>query len=288
MDYRQARKVLIYTLILNWAVALAKFVYGIMTRSASMAADGLHSFADGTNNIVGLVGFHIAGRPIDKTHPYGHEKYETLTALGIGALLLFVSFDIIKNAIQRFHSPVVPQVNFWSFVIMILTVSVNIFVMTYENREGRRLKSDFLVTDSYHTRSDILVSISVIVTLFVTKFGFPLIDPIVAGFIAIFIAFSGIEVLWKTSKVLSDAAMIDPEKIRNAVALFPEVERCHKIRSRGREDTICVDLHVHVRPSMRTDESHKLAHEIEKKLKEKFPGVRDVITHFEPSSGLHG
>jgi cation diffusion facilitator family transporter len=283
MDYARARKVLIYTLVLNWLVALAKFAYGAMTLSASMAADGMHSFADGTNNIIGLIGFYFAGRPVDKTHPYGHEKYETLTALGIGALLLIVAFDLVKDSIQRFAHPVIPEVNLGSFLVMFITVAVNIFVMIYENREGKKLKSDFLVTDSIHTKSDILASCSVIVTLFAVRMGMPIIDTFVAGFIALFIGYSGVEVLYETSKVLSDHAMIEPEKLRQAVSEFKEINSCHKIRSRGREDSICVDLHVHVRPSMRTDEAHELSHQIENKIKQEFPGVREVIIHIEPT-----
>ncbi len=284
MDYGRARKVLIYTLVLNWLVAAAKLTYGILTRSASMTADGFHSFADGTNNIAGLVGFYIAGRPVDRTHPYGHEKYETLTALGIGALLLIVAFDILKDAVQRFRNPVVPDINLGSFLVMFITVGVNIFVMRYEHSEGKKLKSDFLVTDAYHTRSDILVSCSVIATLFAVRFGMPVLDTVVAGLIALFIGYSGIEVLLQTSKVLSDAAMIEPERLLKVISQFKDVDSCHKIRSRGREDSICVDLHVHVRPSMRADESHKLSHQIESRLKEEFPGVREVIIHIEPSN----
>lgn len=283
MEYRQARKVLIYTLILNWLVALAKLTYGILTRSASMTADGFHSFADGTNNIVGLVGFYIAARPVDKTHPYGHEKYETLTALGIGGILLLVAFDIIRNSIQKFNNPVIPDVNMGSYIIMFITVAINIFVMTYENREGKRLKSDFLVSDSYHTRSDILVSCSVIATLFAVKFGIPILDPIVAGLIAIFIGYSGIEILLQTSKVLSDAAVVSPATIKKIVSDFNDVVNCHNIRTRGRQDNICVDLHIWVKPDMHIDKSHELAHSIEERLKKEIPGVKEVITHIEPA-----
>jgi len=283
VEFKQARRVLIYTLILNWLVASAKLAYGIITRSASMTADGFHSFADGTNNIIGLVGFRIAARPIDKTHPYGHEKYETLTALGIGGLLLIVAFNIIKNAIQRISNPVIPEVNIGSFIVMAITVGINIFVMVYENREGKRLKSDFLVVDSYHTRSDILVSCSVIVTLIAVKLGIPIIDTIMALLIAIFIAFSAFEILWQTSRVLSDAAVVPPETIKSIIMGFDDVVNCHNIRTRGRQDNICVDLHIWVKPSMHIDMSHELAHSIEEKLKKEIPGVREVITHIEPA-----
>ena len=283
MEFKQARRVLIYTLILNWLVASAKLFYGIITRSASMTADGFHSFADGTNNIIGLVGFYIAGRPIDKTHPYGHEKYETLTALGIGGVLLIVAFDIIKDAAQRFNNPIVPDVNLGSFIVMAITVGINVFVMLYEKREGKRLKSDFLVSDSYHTRSDILVSCSVIVTLIAVKLGIPIIDTIMAVLIAVFIGFSAFEILWETSRVLSDAAVVPAETIKNIIMGFDDVENCHNIRTRGRQDNICVDLHIWVKPNMHIDRSHELAHSIEEKLKKEIPGVREVITHIEPA-----
>ena len=283
MEFKQARRVLIYTLILNWLVASAKLVCGIITRSASMTADGFHSFADGTNNIIGLVGFYIAGRPVDKTHPYGHEKYETLTALGIGGLLLIVAFNIIKNAIQRISNPVIPEVNIGSFIVMTITVGINIFVMVYENREGKRLKSDFLVVDSYHTRSDIFVSLSVIGSLIAVKIGMPIIDAIMALLIAVFIGFSAFEILWQTSRVLSDAAVVPPENIKNIIMGFDDVVNCHNIRTRGRQDNICVDLHIWVKPNMHIDRSHELAHSIEEKLKKEIPGVREVITHIEPA-----
>jgi len=283
MEYKQASKVLIYTLVLNLLVAAAKVFYGILTRSASMTADGFHSFADGTGNVVGLAGFYVAARPIDKTHPYGHEKYETLTAFGCGAFLFIVAFDVAKGAIMRFGKPVAVEVNYGSFLVMFITLAVNIFVMIYENREGKRLKSDFLVADSYHTRSDIFVSCSVIVTLLAVWVGLPILDTIVAVIIAVFIGFSAFEIIWHTSRTLSDAAVISPESIRFLVSNFEDVTNCHHIRTRGREDNICVDLHIWVKPSMHTDKSHELAHKIEEKIKKEIPGVKEVIIHVEPS-----
>src|SRR3974390_306565 len=84
--HRQIRWVLIYVLILNWGVAAAKLFYGWLTRSASITADGFHSFSDGSSNIIGLIGIWIASRPIDESHPYGHKKFETLTSIGISTL----------------------------------------------------------------------------------------------------------------------------------------------------------------------------------------------------------
>src|SRR3989304_9676068 len=100
--YLKIRRVLIYILFLNWGVAAAKLFYGWVTRSASMTADGFHSFSDGSSNIIGLIGIWIASRPTDENHPYGHKKFETLTSVGISVLLFLVCFNVVREGIFRF------------------------------------------------------------------------------------------------------------------------------------------------------------------------------------------
>jgi cation diffusion facilitator family transporter len=280
----ESKKVLYYTLVLNFAVSGSKIAVGMITRSASMVADGFHSFSDGTSNILGIIGLSVAGRPVDDSHPYGHQKFETIASLGVGVLLLLVSLDIIKGAIDRFMHPVTPDVNILSFVVMIATMAVNFGVMTYEYREGKRLKSDFLVSDSMHTRADIFVSFSVIVALICVHFGYPIFDPLISLFIALLIIYSAYEIFISAFKVLSDAEIVSASAIEKIVREFPEVLNCHKIRARGREDCIFIDLHIWVRPTMTIDESHKLNHMIEDGIKIKVPGVKEVIIHTEPAA----
>lgn len=281
---REAKKVLWITLFLNFLVSAMKVVYGLATSSASMTADGLHSFSDGTSNIVGLIGLSIASRPKDATHPYGHQKFETLTSMGIGALLIAVAFNIFRSALDRFAHPAVPEVTLASFAVMIFTMAVNIGVMAYEYKKGRELKSDFLVSDSLHTRSDILTSSSVILSLFAVRAGFPIFDPIISIFIAFLIVFTAMKILNDAAKVLSDASVIDTFKIESIVRSFTDVKLCHKIRTRGREDSIFIDLHIWVDPEMHIDKAHALSHEIERKLEAELPGVKEAIVHIEPSA----
>ncbi len=103
--YSRIRRVLVLVLALNWAVALAKIIYGLLSRCESMTADGFHSLSDGTSNIVGLIGIHFACQPKDKDHPYGHKKYETLFSLGIAALLFFVCLNLLKEGVNRIFHP---------------------------------------------------------------------------------------------------------------------------------------------------------------------------------------
>ncbi len=281
--YMQIRNVLLAVLVLNWAVAAAKIIYGFLTRCASMTADGFHSLADGTSNIIGLAGIMFCAQPIDSDHPYGHKKYETLFALGIAALLWLVAFNLAKEGIGRLIHPVTPSVDLISFFVMVATMAVNIFVIRYEMNKGKKLGSDILLADSMHTRADLLTSASVIVSLFAIRLGYPVVDPIVTLMIAGFIAYSGFEIAKTESAILCDATAIeDTKKIEEIVLRIDGVRGCHKIRSRGRADDIHIDLHIQLDPSMRLDKSHEICHTIQHAIKTAIPSVSDVLIHVEP------
>jgi cation diffusion facilitator family transporter len=286
--YRKIRWILICVLFLNWGVAAAKLLYGWLTRSASMTADGFHSFSDGSSNIIGLIGIWIASRPIDETHPYGHKKYETLASIGISILLFLVCLNVVREAILRLLHPVIPQVSVGSFFVMGVTLAINIVVMVYENRAGIALKSDILISDALHTRADILTSSSVIITLIGVRLGALVLDPIASLLIAGFIAYAGVEILKEGSRVLSDGVAIPIEAIEKIVLAIRGVKECHQIRSRGRGDDIHIDLHVLVDPEMDVHRAHHLSYAIENKIKRDFRGVTDVVVHMEPLEGKEG
>jgi cation diffusion facilitator family transporter len=281
--YNKIRRVLIIVLILNWAVAAAKMIYGFITHCQSMAADGFHSFSDGASNIIGLVGIHLAGQPTDKDHPYGHRKYETLFSLGIAVMLFVVAFNLAKEGLNRIYNPAMPLIDIGSFAVMIVTLAINLYVMQYERKRGIALKSDILVSDAMHTRADILTSLSVIAALVFIKMGFPILDPIVTILISIFIAYAGFEIVKKSSDVLVDsAAILDVNRIEDIVLSVKSVKTCHKIRTRGRPDDIHLDLHVQVSPDMHVDNAHKISYAIEEAIKKGIPEVTDVVVHIEP------
>ncbi|MFH1888812.1 MAG: cation diffusion facilitator family transporter [Candidatus Omnitrophota bacterium] len=282
--YGKIRRILIAILLLNWGVAAAKIIYGMFIHCASMTADGFHSFSDGASNIIGLIGINIASRPSDADHPYGHRKYETFFSLCIAGLLIIVCFHLVEEGIKRFYSLVTPQINAVSFIIMLTTLAVNIMVMVYEYKKGRAMQSDILISDSMHTRADILTSLSVIITLIIIKLGYPLLDPIVTIIIALFIARAALRIIKNSSKVLCDTAMIiDVKRITDIVLGVEGVKACHKIRTRGRPDDIYIDLHVQVNPGMHIDKAHKISYHIEDTIKKNIPEISDVVVHMEPA-----
>ncbi len=279
---KKVRNVLLFTLFLNLFVATAKIIYGYISGSISMYSDGFHSFFDGTSNVIGLVGTWISAQPPDESHPYGHRKFETLSTIAIAALIFGAGIEILRASYQRIQTPGNIDVTLLSFIVMAVTISVNVFVMTYESRKGRELKSDFLLADAMHTRTDIFVSFSVVVSLIAVKIGYPVFDIIAAIVIALFIVKTGIGILKSATAVLTDSACIDPEEIKRVVVEINGVKGCHGIRTRGNDNFINIDLHLLVDAEARIREAHDVAHTVEEAIKKIFPSVIDVVIHIEP------
>jgi cation diffusion facilitator family transporter len=283
----QVRKVLIITLILNSAVALAKIIYGYITNSLGMTSDGFHSFFDGISNVVGLFGIWIASHPPDEDHPYGHKKYETLFTIIIALMIFVTCFQILKKVYLSFIDDHITLVTGTSFFIMAVTMGVNVFVMRYEARKGRELGSDFLIADALHTKSDILASSAVITGLILAKFGINWADIVVGIIITFFIARIGYKILRDASSVLVDTVCIDTSAVEQAVHEIEGVKGCHSIRTRGQVNAVYLDLHVVVESKLSTEESHGIADNVEKKIKNDFPSVVDIIVHIEPELEQH-
>ncbi|WP_048120145.1 cation diffusion facilitator family transporter [Methanosarcina barkeri] len=275
---------LIYVLFLNLAVAFVKIIYGTLTSTLSMTADGYHSLFDGLSNIVGLAGSFIGDRPPDVEHPYGHRKYETVASIFIALLLIFVGVEILQSALNRFLSPSVPEVTAISFLIILGTMCINYLVTRYEYKQGESLRSQVLIADSMHTKSDIYVSLSVIVSLAAVKLGFPLMDPLIAIVIAFIIFRAGYRIIKEGSRDLLDMSRIEEKEICDLVMGVEGVKGCHKIRTRGSMGDIKIDMHLLVQSDMTLEDAHLISHKVSKKLKSEYKDISDVVVHLEPSS----
>jgi cation diffusion facilitator family transporter len=279
---REVRRVLVVTLALNSAVAATKIIYGLLTGSISITSDGFHSMFDGVSNIFGLVGIWISSRPPDKNHPYGHKKYETLFTVIISVMIFATCLQILKKVYLSFMGAPPAEVTPLSFAVMFITMGVNIFVSKYEGAQGRALKSDFLVADSMHTKSDILSTSAVIAGLIFMKLGHPIADGLAGLVVAMFIAKIGYEILRKSADVLVDTVSINTSLIEKQVMKVEGVKGCHDIRTRGSESATYVDLHVLVDPALPVERAHEIADKVEEMICHEFPFVVDVVVHIEP------
>jgi len=275
-------KVLLLILVLNLIVSGAKIIYGWITHSLSLEADGYHSLIDATSNVVGIIGIVLASKPPDAGHPYGHRKIEALTSLGISFLLFLTCYEIINHTINRVQHGMMPQVTVISFVVVGVTLIINFFVARYENKQAQLLKSDILLADSLHTRSDIYVSLAVLVSFGAVLFKAPLLDVIIAIGIVMMIFVMAFKVLLRSLNTLLDAQLLQPDLIENIVNSVPGIVQCHNVRTRGTHSSIFVDLHIRVDPTLSTGASHELTHEAINAVKKEFPQVIEVLIHTEP------
>ena len=287
-NLRAIRRVLYITMGLNLVAMLVKLLVGYSTGALSLIADGFDSLFDAAGNIIGLVGIYLAARPADEEHPYGHRKFETLTAIAISLLLFLTTWELLQSAWERLRAPelIDPTINFWSFGSLLVSIAVHIGVVAYELNAGRRLKSDVLVADAMHTKADIYISISVIVGLIAVRMGFPVVDPLLALVIAVLIAKIGIDIIRESSTTLLDGALVPISEIERIVMGVRGVQACHYIRSRGHEDAVYVDLHIKVAPEMTTAQSHAIAHDVHHRLRSEIQTIQDVVVHVEPEDRL--
>ncbi len=276
------RRILLWVLLLNIVVASAKWIYGIATQSLGMQADGLHSYFDGLSNVVGLLGLWLASPLPDADHPYGHKKFETLAAGAISGFLVITCLYLLWKAYRSWTMDTHPQVTPISFMVMILTMGINIWVTKWERQKGKELRSDILMADSYHTASDVLTSLSVLIGLIAIQAGFPFFDPLVAVIIAGVIAWTAMVVLQDVLASLTDRIRLNPEDIRVAVSTLPGIIDCHDIRTRGLASHVFVDLSIHVEPTWSVEQAHGLATDVENFLLTHFESVEDVVVHIEP------
>src|SRR5215510_2119212 len=282
---RGVRRVLFVTLALNVVVVAGKLVAGLLAGSLSVVSDAIHSSVDSLNNIVGSVVMKYATAEPDEGHPYGHAKFETLAAFAIAGFLFVTCYQISLSAIKRIidHETPPPEITGLTIGVMVATILTNIIVTVYERREGQRLQSAFLIADSVHTRSDVMVSCSVLAGLFLIRFGYVWLDPVISLGVAIVIAWSGYLIFKTTVPILVDAAPVPAWHIAEIVRSVPGVHSAHEIRSRSQGGEMFVEMHLHIESEFERDYivSHAITEEIERRLEKEFGRVTATI-HVEP------
>jgi cation diffusion facilitator family transporter len=279
---RAVSSVLYRVLFLNLIVAAAKIALGLSTGAVSVLSDGYHSLTDTASNVVGIIGVRVAGAPPDDDHPYGHRKFETMASLGIMVFLLLVMREVLSAAWERLHTGGEPAIGTLTFIVMGGTFLVNLGVVFYERRAGRRLQSEVLLADSSHTLSDLMTSATVIAALIGVKFGYLWLDPVAALVVAVFIAHACWEIFNSTTGILADRFVIPEEQILEVVRSVPEVIGSHHVRTRGSADFVFLDLHIWMDANMSLDKAHSLSHVVKDRLMARFPQIKDAIIHIEP------
>jgi cation diffusion facilitator family transporter len=276
--------VLLGLLFANLAVVGAKLAVGLVSGSLAVLGDALHSSVDSIYNVLGLVVIRVAAQAPDEDHPYGHGKFETLGALAVIVFLSITCFELMRSAIQKLtgggHQITMTDVGLG---VLVATLGVNVFVAWYENRRGNELGSELLIADAAHTRTDVFITIGVLIGVLFARQGYVWVDPVVAIVVALLIVRVAYKIFARTVPVLVDERAIPARTIRQAAQAVRGVKSAYGIRSRGggtagryAEVTIAVD------PAANVATAHAIADEVEERLKRDLE-LSEVTVHVEPS-----
>lgn len=284
---KETRKVLFLILILNWVIATIKVTVGLMSNSTAVLSNGLESYADGASNIVGIIALKFCLAPVDEDHPYGHGKFETFATAVIGSLLLFAGYKIFRESLSKILNyvinGVVPEVSFEPILIVVLSLTLlaNIFIVSYELKKGKELKSSLLIADAQHTKTDLVATSVVILSCFLTNI-FHMFDPILSLVISIYIFKTAFDIFSDISQVFSDHSRVEKKFIQERVKNYPEIIDAHNIRSRGMSNQIFLDFHLNMNKDLTLLEAHRITELLEKDIFESNEDIIDITIHMEP------
>lgn len=275
------------TLAGNVLLAALKILGGFITGSAALLADGVDTGTDIFTSAVTLLAIRISSKPPDVSHPYGHGRAETLSAvvvalimIGSGGMLLFESVSrIVRGEFTQVMGPL-------AMTFAGVSVAGKLALFIYSYTVGRKINSSVIVANALNMRNDVLISSAVFVGLLgYTLFDIRWLDAAFAVFVAVMILKTGIEIIRDSSEELMDGVKGNCDiygKIIDVVREIEGVKRPHKIRARKSGNLYFVDLDIEVDPHMTVQQAHRLSHEVADRIKEAEQSIVDVVVHVEP------
>ena len=278
------RRVLAQVLALNAFVVLVKLVVGMRTGSLTVLGAALESGLDTLNNVIGMSLVSIAGRAPDEDHPYGHDKFETLGALGIVGFLSISCFELMREGIfALIGGGSITHVARADLGIVVGTLLVNAFVVWFERRRGNEIGSAFLLADAEHTRGDILVTLLAVISLLLGRYGGRRVDAVLAIAVALIIAFSGWRILRQSIPILVDQRAVQAGDLRRIIGDIPGIVEVRRIRSRyTASGVLFAELTIAVPGATPVDVAHSLADRVEEAVASTY-GPADITVHVEPA-----
>jgi cation diffusion facilitator family transporter len=259
-----------------------KIYYGHSSASLAFVADGIHSLFDAAATLIGIVSITLSAKPPDEGHPYGHQKFESVSTIALGLMLLSASYEVGSMAIERLGHPEMPTYTFWGFVVLAGIMVINLSVSRFEMNRARALSSRYLAADALHNQSDFLISCAVLLSLLSVSLHLPYVDAGASLAITLYLALISFKMIWMNLRPLVDYRVLDPEKVEEIVSSTEGVLHCHNIRSRGEDGHHFLDLNIHLHGHITLERAHEITHNVEERLKAAFPGLVDVVIHTEP------
>lgn len=271
-------------LVGNLVLTVGKLLVGFTSHSASLVADGVHSFADLAGDVGVIISLKAGARPPDRKHPYGHHNYETLGALAASLLLMVTGLVLGKEAVDHIQAGASTTPGGAALIAAIISIIAKEAMARYTDRAGRIHNSPALRTNAAHHRSDALSSLAAVVGIAGARYGAPLLDSVAALVIAIWIVWLGWKLMKDNTDILMETRPGDAfEAQMHTVALsVPGVEAVTHLVARPRGSVYLADVAIAVRPDMSVAQGHGLAHAVEDALRDEVASLIGVTVHVEP------
>ncbi len=285
-EVQQAQRITVEGFVINFLLAGFKFVIGFYGRSQAVMADGIHSLSDMVTDLFVWVGIKFWSAPADECHPYGHQRIETITTVGIASLLAFAAAGLGWRAMLQLADPVCPPLS-CVFIAPLISIIVKEILFRRTREVGRRIHSPAVMANAWHHRSDVISSIPPLVAVVAAaihpKWAF--LDAVGALIVALLI----LRVAWKIAAPafaeLTEKGA-SPQELQIIESLACEVFgvcSVHKIRTRRLGSGLFIDLHVVVDGGLTVRDSHEIANVMQKELIDNGPAIADVTVHMEPN-----
>lgn len=281
------KTILIVSLInagVNTLLAVLKIIIGKIGHSQALIADGVHSLSDLVSDALVFFAANASIQHPDKEHPYGHQRIETITTVVIGLILFAVAAALFDEAVLRlvhhtFQKPTLPVI-----IVAIISIGANEWLFHYSRRNGEKINSNLLISNAWHKRSDVFVSIIVLISVIGSLLGWPWLDAIGAIIIAILIIKMAIEMIWQSAQQLIDHGVDEKTlaAIKKTINSVPGVQSIHQLRTRFHGNSIFVDLHIIVDPFISVSEGHHIGEQVHLKLLRSIKNLNDVTVHIDP------
>lgn len=286
--YAAAQKCTWVSVAVNLLLTVLQLVVGYFGRSQALVADGLHSLSDLLSDFLVLVANRQGSRRADADHPYGHARFETAATLLLGSALAILGISLIVVAGLRLQHPEeLQQVHPATFWIALLTLCAKEGLFRYLMAVAKRVRSQLLAANAWHSRSDAASSLVVLVGIGGNLLGYTFLDLMAAAVVGMMIARMGIRLAWEALAELTDTGLSaeEVEAIRQTLVGTSGVRGLHELRTRKMADNALVDAHVLVDPGISVSEGHYIA-ESARQAVLKHHHVMDVMVHIDPEDDM--
>jgi cation diffusion facilitator family transporter len=281
--FAAARKSTWVSILINLGLTIIQVLAGFFGKSQSLMADGLHSLADLLSDVLVLFANRHGNKHADANHPYGHARIETAASLILGASLAALGIGLLIAAGMRLQHPEqVQTVHPMTLWVAIVALAAKEGMFRYMLAVAQRVRSQMLVANAWHARSDAASSLVVIIGIVGNLLGYTFLDLVAAAVVGVMIAYMGIQFARDALAELIDTGLdeVEVRAIRNTLKAVPGVMGLHDLRTRKMADNALVDAHIIVEPKISVSEGHYIA-EAARVAVLKSHHVMDVMVHID-------